>query len=593
MKSNAKRALAAGAALAVVAAAGLCLYALPRRLVPSLPAAVPSDGLAACVRVRGLGPVWRRCVSSEFARRVLACGIFPLDEMAASDPKFRRRMENLDLSLAPHLLGEDCVLAIYAAGGDRAALPAAWGRIGFRVRLAHAAARARDALSFRRRSRRSRAGGLAVTAVLDRKTGEPRYSYALVGDLGIAAAGFDEAFWLATARAVAGGGETAAALLPPVAGAGAEGAAGSLHVRVGEVLRGGDLLLERLAAGDPERFEAAAGIWRRARRAAAAAGTVDGTFTLAGHAGAELRVRPAEGARLPEGPPRDPGRDPLAGLMASGGVLYAGGAADLRAAVAGLRERGGAARVEFIGGSETAAYGADHFVLPWLGDDLSLVVYRDARGMVGAALSAAVRDRRLAAARIAKFMALADRARVVVRDAGGDRLAGTREPLRIRTSGAGADASYRVGFGWPFDQIYTVTVGLRGDRLIAATDGSPFAGERRGPPPGAAWAAPASGQAILRGSDAAGAAAALGGILTFVIPFMEEGRDRDALLGARRFLAALEWLEPLREGWAAVDAAGGEGRVRCGAALTDPPPRARTAPARTAAGPGRTPPAGG
>jgi len=94
---------------AAVAAAGVVFLAYPRRQVPSMLRLVPREGLAVCVRARGLGQIWRRCARSEFGRMVARGEIFPLDELRAADEEFREEWEDLDTSQWPEIAGRELV----------------------------------------------------------------------------------------------------------------------------------------------------------------------------------------------------------------------------------------------------------------------------------------------------------------------------------------------------------------------------------------------------------------------------------------------------------------------------------------------------
>ena len=114
---------------AAVAAAGVVFLAYPRRQVPSMLRLVPREGLAVCVRARGLGQIWRRCARSEFGRMVARGEIFPLDELRAADEEFREEWEDLDTSQWPEIAGRDCVLVRYAGGAGTPPRAALWARV--------------------------------------------------------------------------------------------------------------------------------------------------------------------------------------------------------------------------------------------------------------------------------------------------------------------------------------------------------------------------------------------------------------------------------------------------------------------------------
>lgn len=579
MKSNVKRAVLVILTIVCGAAAGLAIYSYPRRSVASIPSLVPADDMVACLRLRGLGPLWRACSRSAFARKVFGAEISPLREMAAESGDFREKWEDLDLSYVPLVLGSDCVAALYREGDT--VRPAAWSRIGTRVRLFHAWRRIRAALLFWRepRTRSARVGKLTVTSVLERRTGAPRFSYTLIGDLGIATTGSGEKFWPILDRLAQGkGGEGASAAYipeppPPESG----NAGGFIFVRMQPLLESLVSVTGRLAQGEPKRWAPLEEALRRAGAAFKGWRGIEGVFSLGSRSGAKLVLSAEEGSVSPgaAGGARDPRQDILAGFMNRGGIAYAGGRFDIRRFLGRLRDRCGAARVVFSRRDGPVIYPAEHFNLSWIGDDCSVLLLQDERGMVNAAISTSVRDRRVAAARLRKFLSLADGAKVRVQDSRGRRLLETREALDIESKSGSADGgrtgiTYRLGLGWPLEQLFVPVVALRGDRLMIAT--SDFVLREQGGSGVQApemWEEPSGAQFVLRGRDAGRAATSMRHILLFMAPFMEEGSERERLLSVCRLLGMCEWLAPLEEGWAAAVRDGNTVCLQCGARFSD------------------------
>jgi hypothetical protein len=80
---------------------------------------------------------------------------------------------------------------------------------------------------------------------------------------------------------------------------------------------------------------------------------------------------------------------------------------------------------------------------------------------------------------------------------------------------------------------------------------------------------PAQAHFMVRGSAAARAASSLTQILAIIAPFVERKAEHEMLTSARQMLGAVEWLAPVREGWATATREGKEIRVRGRALFAD------------------------
>ena len=527
---------------AAVAAAGVVFLAYPRRQVPSMLRLVPREGLAVCVRARGLGQIWRRCARSEFGRMVARGEIFPLDELRAADEEFREEWEDLDTSQWPEIAGRDCVLVLYAGGAGTPPRAALWARVGFKARLLHLWERGRAAVCFWRAGRiqTRRVGTLTVNSVLDRKRGTVDASYVLAGDLGIATTGDGERFWERVAALAQGGGAPARGAEGVIAEVRAPGrgkaqgaffadAAALRQLAGARIDKSGRVVCEEGGA-----FSARAA----AREALAGWTTMSGSFTLGERTTLEARIgRPGGGSAKPLS------ADPLLPAAARGGILYAAGRWNPRDLLDRARRSwdGGEVRFEKKGGAAT--FPAAHFSMRWLGDDWSLLLYLDGRGMLHAAASAAVGDRTLARARLRRFLELADGAELFLADGRGGGWAPVSGALEVEEEKADRGLRWRLSPGAPLEYLYAPVVLLRDGRLVVAT----------ADPPGLGAAVPLSanaggtGRFLLRGGEMERAAASLRQILAIAGAFVEKEADRERIDGARRALGALAWLAPLRE----------------------------------------------
>lgn len=537
---------------AAVAAAGVVFLAYPRRQVPSMLRLVPREGLAVCVRARGLGRIWRRCARSEFGRTVAGGEIFPLDELRTADEGFREEWEDLDTSHWPEVVGRDCVLVLYAGGAGTPPRAALWARVGFRARLLHLWERTRTAVCFWRagRIRTRRVGTLSVNSVLNRKRGTVDASYVLAGDLGIATTGDGERFWERVAALAQGGGAEARGAEGVIAEVGTPApgkAQGAFFADAAALRRLADRQIARLPSEEGEARPA----WAAAREALEKWTTASGSFTLGERTTAEARI-----ARPGGGPAKPLSADPLAAAAARGGILYAAGRWNPRDLLDRARRSWTAGEVRFEKKGGAAAFPAAHFSLRWLGDEWSFLLYLDGRGMLHAAASAAVDDRRLARARLARFLKLADGAELLLTDGRGGGWAPVRGALEVEEEKADRGLRWRVNPGAPLEYLYAPVVLLRDGRLVVAT----------ADPPGLGAAVPVSanaggsGRFLLRGGEMERAAASLRQILAIAGAFVEREADRERIEGVRRALGALAWLAPLREVRAV--AAGEEGGTR-------------------------------
>ena len=568
--SKFKRLLARLSILLLLAAAAIALYSYPRRRVPAMLRLVPREGLAVCVRARGLGPVWRRCARSEFGRKVGRGGIFPIDEMIAADKEARDAWEDIDTTYWPEALGRDCVLGVYAGEGERPLRAAVWARIGFRARLFHLWERTRGALCFRRakRIRARRVGGLVVVSVMNRKQGTEDFSYTLLGDLGIATTGRGDGFWegvAALAVGDAGAGKSAGGLIAEVPAPGGGKARGALFADVGALRGHADARLRAIAKASPETGRKYSAVWDPARAVIAGWKTATASFTLGERTEAEVRIERSGGE-----PARPLSAEPLEGLMAQRGILYAAGGWDPRGLLDRARRNWPRGQVRFEGRGGVTAFPAGHFSLGWLGEEWEFLLYLDGRGMLNAASSFQVRNRRAARERVARFLKLADGATIRFSDGRGGEWAPVEKPLDVQAVRGGKGLCYRIGPGAPIEYLYNPTLIVQNDRLvIASADPREEASPGGGPPAAGERAAPVTGKFILRGSAADRAASSLRQVLAVAGAFVGERRDRRRIEEARRVLGALEWLAPLREARALVAEEKGATRVSLTADIAD------------------------
>lgn len=557
------------AALLLVAAA-VALYAYPRRQVPEMLRIVPRDGLAACLRVRGLGPVWRRCALSEFGRKVGKGAIFPINEMIAEDEGYRDDWEDLDTTYWPEVFGRDCVLGIYAGEEGKSLRAAVWARVGFRARLFHLWERMRGAVCFwNPQVRVRRVGGLAVVSVMDRRRGTEDFSYALLGDLGIATTGRGDGFWervasLAAGRAAAGTHAKGLCAEVPVPEEGK--ARGAFFADVGALRRHADARLRAIARVSPETGRTLGAVWGPAREATEGWGIARASFTLGTQAAAEVRIESSGAGERP----KPLAGEPLERVMARRGILYAAGGWEPRGLLARARRAWPRGQVRFEGRGGVTAFSAKHFSLDWLGGEWAFLLYLDGRGMLNAAVSLPVTDRRVARVRLTRFLKLANGARINFRDGRGGGWAPLGDPLDIEAVRGG----YRIGPGAPLEYLYNPTLLLQGDRLLIGS-----ADPRESDVPGAARptaegkGGSVTGRLVLKGSDAERAASSLRQVLAIAGAFVDAGPDRERIEAARRALGALEWLAPLRELRALVSAEKGGTRVSLAAEIGDIPGR--------------------
>lgn len=551
-------------------AAALILLAYPRRQVLSMLRLVPREGLAVCIRARGLGEVWRRCERSEFGRKVGRGEIFPIDELCAADDDFRDEWEDLDTSYWPEVLGRDCIFAVYGRGGGAPPRVALWARVGFRARLFHLWERTRATVCFWRaaRVRARRVGGLSVNSIMDRKRGTADFSYALIGDLGIATAGDGEGFWeriAALAERGDGQGRGAEGVIAEVQAPDAEDARGALFADLAALRRLADAWIESLRRVPSEEGEALASAWAPARGLLEGWTEAMGSFALGGRTTAEMRlVRPCGG------PARSLSADPLAALAARGGILHAAGRWNPQDLLDRARRRWKGGEVRFKRKGGVTVFPSKHFALQWLGDEWSFLLYLDGRGMLNAAASVALRDRRTARTRLARFLKLADGAQVCVTDGRGGEWTPVKGALGVEEERAERGARWRIAPGAPLEYLYAPVLILRDGRLIVSTADPPSSGAL-GPSPVTSRAAglAETGRFILRGGEMDRAAASLRQILTIAGAFVEKGSDRARIEGAHRALGALEWLAPLRELRATTAGGGGSTLLSVSAEIED------------------------
>jgi len=577
VKSNAKRVLGALLALVVCAVIAAGIYVYPRRAVPSMFNLVPPGRMVACVRVRGLASVWRGCAGSAFVKNLRAGGIYPMGEIRAGDERFKRVWERMDNPYWPEVLGRDCVLALYLDRDGGVLSGAVWSRVGFKARCVHLWELCRARLPFwkARKLESRKEGRLTVTTVMDRKRNAPRFSYALIGDLAIATMGSGEEFWKRVDGLTAGRERGALATVGKgmvEARPQGERPGGGFFVDLREL---GDYLDARLdampLAAAAETRSRMRNLWERVAGAAGDRRCLRGTFDLDGsRMETDVSIMARERAAVKEwggASRRDPSADPLARLMEQRGLLYFGSRCDPRELVRQFHRESGAGAVAFARREGTTVFPADHFSFSWLGDDFSLLLYQDENGMVNAAASLLVNDRRLARERIGRFLNRAHGTKLCLIDQNGRQIARLKKPLDVELKRHGGEPYCLVGTGHPIERLYKTTLALYGDRLLIATADS-ILGELDAAkaPPARGWMAPAQAHCVVKGSASARAAASLKQILAIIAPFVEQ---QEMLASARQMLGAMEWLAPVREAWATATREGREIRVRGRARFAD------------------------
>ncbi len=567
VKSKAKRVLTLLllVAMCVAIAAGVFIY--PRRVVPSMSDIIPPEKMVACVRARELASIWGGCAGSAFVKNLRASGIPLMDDSRSGSKRSDRIWKLLDNPYWPEALGRDCALALYLDKERGGLSGAVWSRVGFKARCFQLWELGRARLPFGggRKPVFRREGRLVVATVMDRKRNTPSYSYALIGDLGIATMGSGEGFWKRVDSLVAGGGRGTG----PIVG----GGVGEEKPRGGRPSGGFFVDLRQLSACLDSRPAGAGEVLAALRDlrdwAGGTAGdwrSVRGVFELKGNQlGTDISIDTGDKASVKDGGAglRNISTDPLARLMERRGLLYAGSRYDPNALLKQFRLRSNAKAVEFARRGGTSIFPVDHFSLSWLGDDCSLLIYQDENGMVNAAASLLVNDRRLARERIGRFINLARGAKLSLTGQNGKRMAHIKKPIDIELKRHGGEPYCLVGTGDPIERLYKTTLALYGDRLlIAATDSILGELDAAEAPRGRDWAAPAQANFVMRGDSFAHAATSLKQILAILAPFVGREGDRRAIEDIRRILDAMELLAPVREAWATAARGGEEIRVR-------------------------------
>ena len=557
VKSNAKRLLIVPIVIGfLLIAVGVYIY--PRRVVPTLFSLFPSENMVACLRVHDFDGLWRGFSETAFSRRVREGAIFPIREMLDSNEKFSEEWEDIDTFFITEVFGRDCIIATYLQEEGKPMRVAAWSRIGFRTRLFYLWERVRSIFSSRRRKELMvrRVGCLRVTTVLDRKTRAPRFSYVLLGDLGIASLGYSEGFWKAVGDLAGKGGRTTLpeeSILTKCAKPGDACATGAFIIDI-ERLRGFlDNRIDLLVRTTWRDWKQVGEQWARAGCVMEKWSRLEGNFSLGAKTRIEIDMERRGGAAATTGnagSERDASSDPLAGMLDNGGIIYVGSHCDLHGLFENLRaagERRGS-RVEFARRKGTDVFPANHFSLSWLGDDFSILIYRGAWGMVDAAVSFQVKDRNLAAGRLKRFLSLADGARVRLVDGKGKKLVTTEKRCFIKMGRLGDMPYCLIRPGGLLSRFYAPAIALHGDRMIITTSESllPRLVDEKHRPPGA-WAEPASAQIVLRGAEAERAAASVRQIIGIASIFVEKPSERRRLAVAGYLLGLVEWLAPLKE----------------------------------------------
>lgn len=574
VKSKAKRVLIPLLLVAACAAIAAGCYIYPRRVIPAMSGIIPPERMVACIRVRELASIWRECSGSAFVKNLRASGIPLMDEARPGHKRSERLWKFLDNPYWPEALGRDCALALYFDGDKGMLSGAVWSRVGFKARCFYLWELCRARLPFGGGSKPElrREGRLAVITVMDRKRNAPSYSYTLIGDLGIAAMGSGEGLWKRIDGLAAVGGRGA--------GPGMGGGVGGEKPYGGRPSGGFFVDLRQL--GDylgscPSGMEGVLSALGNLREwtgvSAGDRSSVRGAFELKGNrleTIASIAVGDKASIKKRRMRLRRPAADPLARLMGQRGLLYAGSRYDPQGLLEQIRAKSGAKAVEFARRGETSAFPIDHFSLSWIGDDFSLLIYQGESGMVNAAASLLVNDRRLARERIGRFVNLARGSRFDLIGPNGKRMAHVKKPIDIEVKRHGGEPYCLLGTGDPIERLYKTTLALYGDRLlIAATDSILAELDAAKTPQKGDWAAPAQANFVMRGGAFASAATSLKQILAIVAPFVGREGDRRTIEDARRMLDAIELLAPVREAWAVSASHGGDIRIRGAAQFVD------------------------
>lgn len=567
-KSKTKQSLLILAVAVLAALAGLAAYAYPRRVVPSIAGLVPSEGMIASIRIAGAGSVWRSCQRSAFGRRVRAGELFPISDLLKRNEDFREEWESLDTSFWPELLGRDFVATVYHEGeGIRAAV---WSRVGFKTRLFSLFQRLRGRVCFwrARTIATRREGRLLVTTVLDKKDLTPRYSFSIIGDLGIATTGSAEEFWRNVERVAGGLRPPAEPLLPHCRAPRPDRAEGIFLIRTDAALRYADSLVASRRRDD------VSGYWAPLRAAIGSSAQVQGGFTLGSRSEGEIFISARAGREFGRVAERNASTDPLTGPMTDGGILYAGGRCAPADVFSRLCRALSATEIEFQRAEGAVTFPAEHFTLSWLGADCSILFAQAPDGMVNAAVSCGVADRRLARERLERFSSLADKARLCVVSENGREAWGTDKLLKIKRERRGRVIYYRIPLEGALGHIYEPSAALCGDRFIVATSGS-FLDElmkKRAISP-RPWMTGASSSCVLRGSTAGRAAGQLRELLGLLAPFMRGEGEREWSRVVGEVLGICEWFSPVREAWVVRSGDGRTVRVRWSAEFADSGPQ--------------------
>jgi len=403
---------------------------------------------------------------------------------------------------------------------------------------------------------------------MNRKLGTEDFSYTLLGDLGIATTGRGDGFWegvAALADGDAAAGKSAGGLIAEVPAPGGGKARGALFADVGALRRHADARLRAIAKASPETARKFAAVWDPARAVIAGWETATASFTLGERTEAEVRIKRSDGELV-----KPLSAEPLEGLMAQRGILYAAGGWDPRGLLDRARRNWARGQVRFEGRKGVTVFPAEHFSLDWLGEEWGFLLYLDGRGMLNAASSFQVRNRKVARERVARFMKLADGTTIRFSDGRGGEWEPLEKPLDIQAVRGGKGLCYRIGPGAPLEYLYNPTLIVQNDRLvIASADPRKEASPGGGPPATEKRATPVTGKFILMGSAADRAASSLRQVLAVAGAFVGERRDRRWIEEARRALSALEWLAPLREARALVAAEKSTTRVSIAADIAD------------------------
>jgi hypothetical protein len=563
--------------LAASVAFTICVY--PHRVVLSIMSVVPTERLVACLRLRNAGALLRGCAGSAFAEKVRRGDIYPIRELLAKDEKLREKWQGFDASYWPEVFGRDCVVALYGNGAGHTGGVAVWSRIGFRVRLFYFWQRARAYLFFWKKKELAirREGRLVVTTVLDDEGGKPRFSYVLVGDLGIATLGSGMKFWRSVNAFMNGERRKGSALPGEVFEDGApgdDGPRGALYVDSTALYESFGPQSVSFTTKSGERCPLSEGLRDYLRDEALKWKGIEGRFSLGSRVEGEFVVRRGKGASFAEGDAgvRNPAQDPLAGPMESGGFLYAGsryGCKGVVSRVLGEAKKEGM-KVEFVRPGKTTRFRADHFSLSWLGEDFSFILCRSKSGMPNAALRFSVSDRRMADERIERFLGIADGAEIRLVEGSGKRRARTKQEISVERRRFGDKSYYTISSGSVVERFYKAVLSLDDDCLIVASSEdlmeSVVSGSEK---PSGGWMKPAAGQLVIRGSRAMRAAASMKQILMIVTAFTKKSGERARLRAVGELLGICDWLAPLREAWITARNEGGDIHLRVGADVED------------------------